>query len=146
MQKLKNRSKEVVKDDNEQTAKTEDKEAKNAEKLAKIKLLQLFEQEGEDVLPEIREQMRKIKSRGLKQRFKKKLAEKFGQQKQDQNEATTSKLPDAPAARSKLEKKIQRKENGKKALNEWQKSEKIERPLKIVDEEEEAKLIKVRLT
>ena len=135
-------------------------EAKNAEKLAKLKLDKLFEQAAEGNqgnLQDIKMHMKKIVSRGLKQRYKKKMVQLFGAKAQDKPKQ--QKKVEKPAAElndsrnSKLQNKKDRKdkEKNKAAQNNNKKAAaaeaKPEKPVKVIREadatpEEEAQLVK----
>jgi len=154
LQKLKGKAEQQKKEEKEKPKKEkkENVEEKNAEKLAKIKIEQYLQDGKNEYLPQVKALLKKIHSRGLKQRLKKRVAQTF---KTDNFDKANKK----PAV-SKLQAKVDKKEKEKQAkVNRTaQPTQKAEKPQKkaepkkfeslgedlgLVGGEDEAALIRV---
>ena len=142
LQKIHNKKEEMARSTEVKVDKPEIEAKKNSEKLAKVRLDELLELEATDrKYEEVKVLMRKIKSRGLKQRLKKKVDTKYAKfnknkQGNDKNAQT----------KSKIKAKIQRKEEERVQKPNRQVEKKQVEPIAYATEKEEEKaLIKVFL-
>ena len=155
LQKIKGKAEQQKKEETPKPKKV-DAEKKNAEQLAKMKIEKLLEEEGnKHSLSEIKGLLKKIQSRGIKQRLKKRVAYKFNLEKQEKNKENASK-----PALSKLQTKVERKQKEKvERENRNESTARPERPQKKAEPkknfeslgedlglngEDEAQLIKVK--
>ena len=143
LQKIHNKKEEMSKNTEAKVDKPEIEAKKNSEKLAKVRLEELLELEATDrKYEEVKLLMRKIKSRGLKQRLKKKVDvkyAKFNKNKQgnDKNAQTKSKIK--AKLQRKQEEQVQRK------ANRQVEKKQAEQTAYATEKEEEKALIKVFL-
>ena len=161
LKKLQSTKKVEVKTDGDAKKKKKeelaDKEEKNAEKLARLRISQLLEQDdtSEKALSEVKTLMKKVKSRGLLQRLKKKIATKFpasAEQKPKEKEAKQNKgvkgakeAKEANSKQSRLQAKMEKKKEDKaeRRLNKIPAEPKSKVNEEMTEEENEAMLIKV---
>lgn len=99
---------------NEEEKERKAKERKNTQTIAKIQIELLTENGNPDSIEKIREYLKQVASRGLKQRLKKKISEKFNipMSQVEKGENAAQDAPKAP--RLRIKDKIARKEEIKK--------------------------------
>ena len=136
-------------------------EDKNAEKLAKLKLDKLLDAGNQGSLSEVKLLMKKIKSRGLKQRLNKRISQTFQIREKKKPVEEKKQQPLQNSGKTMLQNKKDRKEReknkavqqnnnkkaGKAAAVEQTEKAKPEKPIKVIraadaTPDEEAQLVK----
>jgi len=110
----KNREAHTTKlDDKDEEKERKKKELKNAQNLAKLQLEQLLAEGKKEDFNKVKELLSKIKSRGLKQRLKKRIKQVYGLPQE-----TSQKSKPKEDKQSKIEKKIKAKEQAQQKQQE----------------------------